>query len=255
MSVDFERRFGGINRLHGSGTLERYASASVCVVGIGGVGSWAAEALARSGVGELTLIDLDHVAESNINRQVHATDETLGQAKISAMLERIRSINPRCVVHEIDEFITPENASGLFSGSFDVVIDAIDQVRPKVAMIACCHRQKLPVIVAGGAGGKTDPGRIRIDDLARTEQDPLLAKVRAQLRKEHGFTRDSRRSFGIQSIYSNEPLQPVFSAACDLPVASGAGLNCAGYGSSVCITASFGLFAAAEAMKILRRNT
>lgn len=254
MSPDFERRFGGINRLHGAGTLARYGAASVCVVGIGGVGSWTAEALARSGVGTLTLIDLDHVAESNINRQVHATDETLGKAKISAMTERIQVINPHCLVRGIDEFVTPENVSELLAGNFDVVVDAIDQVRAKVAMIAYCHARKLPVIVAGGAGGKIDPSQIRIDDLARTEQDPLLAKVRTRLRKEHGFTREPGRRFGIPAIYSRESLQPTFSAACDLPASGATGLNCAGYGSSVCITASFGLFAAAAAMQILRSN-
>lgn len=254
MSIDVERRFGGIGRLHGAPALVRFQEAHVCVVGIGGVGSWTAEALARSGVGRLTLIDLDHVAESNINRQVHATGETLGKAKITAMAERIRTINPLCVVDEIDEFVTPENAAALLRDEFDVVVDAIDQVRAKVAMIALFRQRQLPIVVAGGAGGKSDPGRIRIDDLARTEQDPLLAKVRAQLRKQHGFSRDPKRRFGIQAVYSTEPLQPAFAAACDIPANSGTGLNCAGYGSSVCITASFGLFAAAAAMQILRED-
>lgn len=252
MDIDLDRRFGGIDRLHGAATLARYRAAHVCVVGIGGVGSWTAEALARSGIGTLTLIDLDHVAESNINRQAHATEENLGKAKVAAMAERIRLINPACVVHEIEDFVTTENAATLLAGNFDVVVDAIDQVRAKVAMIARCGEMQRPIVVAGGAGGKSDPCRIRIDDLSRTEQDPLLAKVRAQLRKHHGYPRDSRRRFGVSAVYSNEPLQPSLAAACDVPAASG-GLNCAGYGSSVCITASFGLFAASAAMQILRR--
>lgn len=254
MAADFDRRFGGIGRLHGADALARHRAAHVCVVGIGGVGSWSVEALARSGVGQLTLIDLDHVAESNMNRQAHALEENLGKAKVTAMGERVRAINPGCVVNEIDEFITPENAAGLFATGFDVVIDAIDQVRAKVAMIAHCHERALPIVVAGGAGGKSDPCRIRIDDLARTEQDPLLAKVRAQLRREHGFTRDARRRFSVPAVYSDEPIQAPQAAACDLPGGSSGGLNCAGFGSSMCITASFGLFAASAALRILREK-
>lgn len=251
MNADRQRRFGGIDRLHGAGTLDRFAQAHVCVVGIGGVGSWAAEALARCGVGQLTLIDLDHVAESNINRQVHATDENLGKAKTMAMAERIGSINPACVVRAIDDFITPENTAEVMAGGADVVIDAIDQVRAKVALIAHCRRLERPIVVAGGAGGKTDPTCIRIDDLSRTEQDPLLAKVRSQLRKSHGYSRDPRRRFGVAAVYSCEPLRLPTVGAC-VTVSAGRGLNCAGYGSSVCITASFGLFCAAAAMQIIR---
>lgn len=255
MEADLDRRFGGIARLHGSAALDRYRGAHVCVVGIGGVGSWTVEALARSGIGRLTLIDLDHVAESNMNRQAHAVEENLGKAKVTAMAERIRSINPACAVNEIEEFVTPDNAETLLAGSFDVVVDAIDQVRAKVAMIAHCRARKTPIVVAGGAGGKSDPCRIRIDDLSRTEQDPLLAKVRAQLRKAHGFTRDPKKRFGVAAVYSSEPIQAPVAAACDLPAAgTSGGLNCAGFGSSMCITASFGLFAAAAAMQMLRES-
>ncbi|MBW7903539.1 MAG: tRNA threonylcarbamoyladenosine dehydratase [Rhodocyclaceae bacterium] len=251
--ADFDRRFGGVGRLHGADALARYRSAHVCVVGIGGVGSWTAEALARSGVGRLTLIDLDHVAESNINRQAHAIEENLGKAKVTAMAERIRAINPACVVIEVEEFVAPENAAQLLDGGFDLVVDAIDQVRAKVAMIAFCRAHGLPVVVAGGAGGKSDPCRIRVDDLARSEQDPLLAKVRAQLRREHRFPRDAKKRFGVAAVYSTEPLQRSLAAACDVPANGGSGgLNCAGFGSSVCITASFGLFAASAALQALR---
>ncbi|MBN9422912.1 MAG: tRNA cyclic N6-threonylcarbamoyladenosine(37) synthase TcdA [Candidatus Accumulibacter sp. 66-26] len=251
VSADLERRFGGIARLYGSAALERFRNAHVCVVGIGGVGSWAAEALARSAVGRLTLIDLDMIAESNVNRQIHALGDEFGKAKVTAMAERIRAINPACAVDEIEDFVTPDNLDATLGRSFDYVIDAIDQVRTKAAMIAWCRRHGVPLITAGGAGGQIDPTRIAVDDLARTIQDPLLSKVRALLRKEYGFTRDPKKKFGVPAVFSSEPLRyPDSGAACDLP-ATPAGLNCAGFGSSVCITAPFGLFAAGEALKHL----
>lgn len=251
MSIDVERRFGGIGRLHGAPALVRFQEAHVCVVGIGGVGSWTAEALARSGVGRLTLIDLDHVAESNINRQVHATGETLGKAKITAMAERIRTINPLCVVDEIDEFVTPENAAALLRDEFDVVVDAIDQVRAKVAMIAFCQRRRLPIVIAGAAGGQIDPTQVRVSDLSQTVQDPLLAKVRSTLRRDHGFPRDPRKKFGVSAVYSTEPLRyPKTDAACDAERGP-AGLNCAGFGSSVCVTSVFGMAAAAQVINLI----
>lgn len=250
MEADFERRFGGLARLYGEDTLRRFCDANVCVVGIGGVGSWAAEALARSAVGALTLIDLDHIAESNTNRQIHALGDEFGKAKVTAMAERIEAINPGCRISAIDAFVTPENVSELLNG-FDVVIDAIDQVRTKVAMIAWCRSKDIPIVVAGSAGGQIDPTRIVAGDLAQTVQDPLLSKVRAQLRKHHGFARDPKRKFGVSAIYSTEPLRyPKIADSC-APAAGAGGLNCAGFGSSVCITATFGFFAAAAAMKVL----
>lgn len=243
--VDRERRFGGIARLYGGHALDALGRSRACVVGVGGVGSWAVEALARSGVGSITLIDLDHVAESNINRQVHALEATLGQAKVLAMRDRILAINPQAEVVAIEDFLVPENVAGLLQG-FDVVVDAIDNVRAKSAIILACQAADIPVIVAGGAGGKTDPARIRVDDLARTVQDPLLAKLRQRLRTEHGFPRDVRRAFGIQAVYSDEPPRmPDRGCASDAPQ----GLACAGYGSSMAMTASFGLFAAARALE------
>lgn len=250
--VDVERRFGGIGRLYGDRALARLSASSVCVVGIGGVGSWVVEALARSGVGHLTLIDLDHVAESNINRQAHALDATLGQAKVAAMSERVRGINPLCRVTQVDDFLTPENVSELLGG-FDVVVDAIDNVRAKVAMAAHCRLHRLTLVMAGGAGGKVDPTRIRVDDLSRTEQDPLLAKVRAQLRKAHGFPRDPKRKFAIEAVYSCEPLRYPDVVACDAGRGP-QGLACAGYGSSMAMTASVGLFVAARAMDHLLKS-
>jgi tRNA threonylcarbamoyladenosine dehydratase len=248
---DHARRFGGIERLYGAGSLARLVQCHVCVIGIGGVGSWAAEALARSGVGRLTLIDLDHVAESNVNRQVHALEATLGQAKVEAMQERIAQINPECRVECIEDFVTEENVATLLPVC-DAVIDCIDQVKAKAALIAHCRRLKLPVVTTGGAGGRTDPTRIRIDDLSRTTQDALASKLRAKLRKEYGFTRDPKKKFGVPCVFSDEQKSRLASADfCDVDEPGMHGLNCAGYGSSVAVTAGFGFAAAAHCLGIL----
>jgi tRNA A37 threonylcarbamoyladenosine dehydratase len=250
-AADLARRFGGIGRLYGADALPRFQKARVCVVGIGGVGSWAAEALARSAIGNITLIDLDMIAESNVNRQIHALDDEFGKAKVAAMAERIRAINPACQINEIEDFVSAENLDTTLGSGFDYIIDAIDHVRTKAAMIAWCKRHDAPIITSGGAGGQIDPTRIEIADLARTIQDPLLAKVRALLRKEYGFTRDPKKKFGVLSVFSSEPLRyPENGATCDEPPTL-AGLNCAGFGSSVCVTAPFGLFAASEVLKHL----
>lgn len=251
MAADRERRFGGVARLYGDAGAARLRSAHVCVVGIGGVGSWAAEALARSGVGAITLIDLDMVAESNTNRQIHALGDIYGKAKVDAMAERIAAINPECRVCTVEDFVTPENTAELLHDRFDAVIDAIDQVKAKAAMIAHCRRQRLPIVTAGAAGGQIDPTQIRLADLAQTVQDPLLAKVRSILRREYGFPRDGKKKFGVTAVYSTEPLRyPEGNAAC---AADGGptGLNCAGFGSSVCVTSVFGMAAAAHVLKLL----
>ena len=249
-SADLERRFGGVRRLYGADALQRFQAARVCVVGIGGVGSWTAEALARSAIGRITLIDLDMVAESNTNRQIHALGSAFGKAKTEAMAERIQAINPACFIDTVEDFVTPENVGAMLGQGFDYVIDAIDQVRTKAAMVAWCYRQGIPLVTAGGAGGQIDPTQIQIADLSRTVQDPLLAKVRSLLRKEYTFTRDPKKKFGIPAVYSTEPLRyPEVGASCDTPASSPSGLNCAGYGSSVCITAVFGFFAASEALR------
>jgi tRNA A37 threonylcarbamoyladenosine dehydratase len=248
---DHSRRFGGIERLYGVGTLQRAAAAHVVVVGIGGVGSWAAEALARSGVGRLTLIDLDHVAESNINRQIHALESTFGAAKVTAMKERIAAINPACVVDAVEEFIDEANVSSLIP-TCDAVVDAVDQVRAKAALIAHCRHAGICIVTTGGAGGRTDPTQIKVMDLARTTQDALASKVRARLRKEYGFTRDPKKKFGVECVFSPEHIRrPVSSDSCsveDEGFDAAAGLACAGYGSAVTVTASFGFFAAARVL-------
>jgi tRNA A37 threonylcarbamoyladenosine dehydratase len=251
--LDFERRFGGVARMHGDAALQAFIAARVCIVGIGGVGSWAAEALARSAIGCITLIDPDSIAESNTNRQLHALGDAYGRAKVDAMRERIAAINPLCKLNVIEDYLTVEGMPALFAGH-DIVLDAIDDVPAKIAMAVHCQDHKLPLVVCGGAGGKSDPTSIRVSDLSRTEQDPMLAKVRSRLRKEYGsirgFPRDPRRKFGIEAVYSVEPLQqPV---VCESDGTAPQRLSCAGYGSDVCVTASFGLFAASRVLARLR---
>lgn len=204
--ADRARRFGGVARLYGPAGLAAFERAHVAVIGIGGVGSWTVEALARNAIGRLTLIDLDNVAESNTNRQVHALDGNYGKAKVSAMAERIRLIDPACRVEQVEDFIEPANFDSVLGGGFDFVIDAIDSVRTKTALIAWCVEHGQPLITVGGAGGQLDPTRIRIDDLALTIQDPLLSKVRGQLRKLHGFPRGPKAKFKVSAVYSDEPL-------------------------------------------------
>ncbi|MNR78029.1 tRNA threonylcarbamoyladenosine dehydratase [compost metagenome] len=257
--IDFDRRFGGIARLYGAAALERFRNAHVCVVGVGGVGSWVVEALARSAIGQITMIDLDNLAESNINRQIHALTDTLGKAKVTALAERIAQINPYCVVHEIEDFLTADNLDQMIAAHhYDYIIDAIDNVRAKTALIAYCRRHGLKLVTIGSAGGQIDPTRIEVLDLCRTEQEPLLAKVRKRLRAEHGFPRGTKNKFGINAVFSSEPLRfPETAEACavDGDEQSGiTGLNCAGFGSAMVVTASFGLVAAAHVLRKLAED-
>jgi tRNA A37 threonylcarbamoyladenosine dehydratase len=254
--VDFERRFGGIGRLYGQAALARFRDAHVCVVGVGGVGSWAVEALARSAIGRLTLIDLDNVAESNINRQIQALSGTLGQAKIHALAERIAQINPYCQVTQIEDFVDPDNLDQMIGAhGYDYVIDAIDSAKAKTALIAYCRNHNIPLITIGSAGGQTDPTRIEVRDLSRTEQEPLLKKVRRRLRSDYGFPRGMKTKFNVDAVFSMEPLQfPDTGEACsvDGDDRSGVtGLNCAGFGSSMVVTATFGMFAAGHLLRKL----
>ncbi len=260
--MDFERRFGGLSRLYGPEALERLKRARVCVVGVGGVGSWTVEALARSAVGHITMIDLDHVAESNINRQVHAGDRTLGQAKVIALSERILDINPLCDVNAIEDFIDEDNLEAFIgAGKFDYVVDAVDSVAAKVSLISFCRARAIPLVTIGAAGGQMDPTRGRVTDLARTEQEPLLAKVRKRLRVHHGFPRDPKTRLGIDAVFSDEPLiypstllnvaQRELAADDSGDKNAVTGLNCAGFGSVVAVTAVFGLVAAGHVLRHL----
>lgn len=244
-TFDAARRFGGVARVLGFGSLQRLSSAHVCVVGVGGVGSWAAEALARSGVGRLTLVDADHVAESNVNRQLHAMGSTLGAAKIDVMRERIADIAPQCVVQGVDEFVTAANVGELLPADA-VVIDAIDAPRAKAAMIGRARERAQSIVVCGAAGARTDPLRLRRGDLSCTRGDALLASVRARLRREHGFARGSA-PFGIEAIWSDEPLPSRMAPGS----AGGAPLGCAGHGSLVTVTAAMGFAAASRVLAYL----
>lgn len=253
---DLQRRFGGIARLYGDSALKKFFRAHVCVLGIGGVGSWAAEALARSGIGHITLVDLDHVAESNINRQLPAMTDTLGMAKVQVMKDRILKINPNCRVDAIEDFLTIDNIDTVLNGEFDYIIDCIDGFRIKARLVAYCRRNRLPVITVGGAGGQTDPTQIRIADLSRTEHDALFSKTRKLLRTDYGFSSNPKRRFDVPCVYSLE--QPRFPAAdggisaAKPDTASVGGLSCAGgLGSAMTVTAAFGLAAASHVLKKL----
>lgn len=260
-AIDFERRFGGIARLYGESALTSFKQAHVCVIGVGGVGSWAVEGLARSAIGKITMIDLDHLSESNVNRQLHALTDTLGKSKVDALAERIAQINPYCVVTRVEEFIDPDNVATLIPvGQFDYVIDAIDNTRAKTALVVYCRANHIPLVTIGSAGGQVDPTRIAVCDLSRTEQEPLLARVRKRLRRLHGFPRGTKNKFGIDAVYSTEPVRHPELCATDDETNSETneglnGLNCAGYGSAVVVTASFGFVAAGLVLRKLAEQS
>lgn len=251
--IDFKRRFGGIARTYGEQALQNFQAAHVCVVGVGGVGSWAVEALARSAIGQLTLIDLDNVAESNINRQLPALSSTLGAPKIEVLKTRILDINPRCQVQLIEDFVELDNIPQLITQDMHYVIDCIDNFRVKAGLIAYCKRHKIRIISLGGAGGQRDPSQIRLGDLARSQHDPLLARVRKQLRQTYNFSRNPKRRFEIPCVWSEEQMQfptPDGGIGAERPTATAtSGLTCAGgLGSVMTVTASFALFAVSHVL-------
>lgn len=246
---NYEQRFGGIGRLYSPEGLAKLRQAHICVVGIGGVGSWVVEALARSGVGKITLIDMDDICVTNINRQLHAMSGEIGKLKTEVMKTRVLNINPECEVQIIDDFLTLDNLADYLQRGYDYVIDAIDSVRVKAAMIAFCKRNKIKIITTGGAGGQTDPTQIQIVDLSKTVQDPLAARVRALLRKEYGFSNKSK--FGVDCVFSTQqPIFPKMAEGCEVS----ATMNCAnGFGAATMITATFGFFAVSRVIdKLLR---
>lgn len=246
---NYEQRFGGIGRLYGADALARLRQAHICVIGIGGVGSWAVEALARSGVGKITMIDMDDICVTNINRQIHALTGNIGQLKTEVMQQRVKLINPECDVQIIDDFISGENLAQYIHPDYDYVIDAIDSVKTKAALIAYCKRNKIKIITVGGAGGQTDPSQIQIADLSRTIQDPLLAKVRSVLRKDFYFTQNPKRKFAVDSVFSTQPI--IFPQVGDNCTTS-ATMNCAnGFGAATMITATFGFFAVSRVLERL----
>ncbi|MEQ1766304.1 MAG: tRNA threonylcarbamoyladenosine dehydratase [Methylotenera sp.] len=246
--VDIARRFGGVSRLYGAQGLTKLQAAHICVIGIGGVGSWAAEALARNAVGTITLIDLDNIAESNVNRQLHAVEGAFGKAKVTAMAERIKLINPSAEVIVIEDFVTPENVNVMLNQPYSGIIDCIDDAKAKAAIASFCQQKGIPLVMTGAAGGRLDATLIKQADLSEVSHDKLLAKVRNLLRRDFGFSnghsaKGKSAKFGIECIYSDEEIiKP--DRICGVGDNTITGLNCAGYGSSVCVTAPFGFAAA-----------
>ncbi|WP_296236815.1 tRNA threonylcarbamoyladenosine dehydratase [Psychrobacter sp. UBA5136] len=253
----YERRFRGTQTLYGAAAVDTFAAAHVYVIGVGGVGSWAAEALARTAVGTITLIDLDVLVASNVNRQLPALDSTFGQSKIAAMAARIREINPKVTLHLVDDFLTAENVAALLPNREQakaaaqknpiVVLDCVDDMNAKLAIALHCRFNKLKLVCAGGAGGKIDPSQIRVSDLRDSYQDPLLAKLRNKLRHEKGINSALKEKFGIKCVYSIEP--PRVDKSCQT-----GGLHCGGYGSAVVVTSVVGMLMVSEALQLLLKQ-
>jgi len=255
----FNSRFAGHTRVFGRLASELLPQLHICVIGIGGVGSWSAEGLARAGVGHITLIDPDDIAECNINRQLHALSSTLEQSKVEVMKRRILDINPECQCHAIEDLLVENNVDRYIRQDFDYVIDAIDSIRFKAALIHFCRRRKIRIVTTGGAGGRNDPLKVGVADLSRTWNDPLAAKVRARLRSEYGFSKNPKRRFDVECVYSHEqPKYPTQDGAVGFakPGIKGLMLDCEqGYGSVGFVTSVFGLVAASRAVnKSLNRR-
>ncbi len=253
-SDDYHQRFSGIARLYGAEALRALAQAHFAVIGLGGVGSWAAEALARSGIGELTMIELDDVCVSNTNRQLHALKSHIGRPKNQVMAHRLREINPAITIHAIEDFIDKKNMAGLIGPQHDIVIDASDAAHLKAALVAYCSARKIRLIVSGSSGGKRDPQRVTVADLGHAKNDPMLAKIRTQLYRHHNFSRDKNRKFRVDAVYSLEQMvypKPDGSVCMDKQVLhSGVKLDCAGgFGSSLMVTGTFGFLAASRAIE------
>lgn len=253
LSEDYLQRFSGLGRIYGTPALENLQQASFCIVGVGGVGSWAAEAAARSGIGHITLIDHDDIEISNTNRQIHTLQNTMGQSKADTLASRLLQINPECQCHAVDDLVTRANLEQFRFSQFDYVIDAIDHVQQKMSLVHHLRRNKVRLVSTGGAGGLTDPSKIEINDLTRTFNDPLLAKVRSKLRHQLGYSRNPKRRFGIDCVFSTQ--QPLYPAANGCVSYAKPGtenqttLDCAtGLGSFVGVTACFGFTAVAHAI-------
>ena len=259
---NFEEKFASLARVYGSEELKKIQNANICVVGLGGVGSWAVEALARTGVRHLTLIDGDDISRSNINRQCHALESTIGLMKAKVMQQRILDIHPECECTIFEQYINADNISGLLltesENKFDCVIDAIDRIKYKSLMIHFCKKHKIKIIATGGAGGLINPTQIEIKDLSRTWNDPLASAVRLALRQVHNFSRNLKRSFGVPCVYSTE--QPRYpdkdgKVGYQKPGVAHLTLDCGfGYGSSVMVTSVFGFTAAARAIELILKK-
>jgi tRNA A37 threonylcarbamoyladenosine dehydratase len=251
-----DQRFGGTQRVYGLTGTEILRKSHVCVVGIGGVGSWVAEGLARTALGHITLIDLDDICVTNTNRQIQALLDTVGEAKVEAMAQRIKQINPACRVSQIEDFVTPDNVSELLDHTYDYVVDATDSIKAKAAMIAHCKRNKIPIITIGGAGGQIDPTQVSVTDLSKTIQDPLASKLRSELRRFYHFSTNPKRRFGIDCVFSTEQLrypQADGSVSMNKTLTDGSvKLDCnTGFGAAVAVTATFGFVACAKVIEKL----
>jgi tRNA A37 threonylcarbamoyladenosine dehydratase len=255
LPIDFDARFGGIARLYGRPALEAFQRAHVAVVGIGGVGSWVAEALARSGIGALSLMDLDDICLTNTNRQVHALTDTVGKAKISVMAQRLKAINPALVVHELPRFYGESTADAFFATPYAAIVDAIDSVRQKTHLIDSAHARAVPLVTVGGAGGRTDPTRIQTADLSQSHGDRLLMLVRKQLRTRHGFPREGKGRFRVPCVFSDEPPRYPWADGSVCAVRepnSPGGIHCdSGMGSATHVTAAMAFFATGIVLKTL----
>ena len=254
-TINYDYRFGGVERLYGPGSLERIREASVLVVGIGGVGSWVAEALARSGIGSITLVDLDDICESNINRQIHALDGQIGKPKIEAMAERCRLINPEATISVLHTFFTGKTAEEIFRKPYDYVMDAIDSVNHKCALIDFSRRRGIPILTSGGAGGRIDPTKIQVSDITKSYNDKLLQRVRKKLRQAYGYPRERRRRFKVECVFS--PEEALYPESCDTKEAdtSSRRLDCAfGYGAAAQVTGAFGFIAAARIVQKIAKS-
>ncbi|EKO3658590.1 tRNA cyclic N6-threonylcarbamoyladenosine(37) synthase TcdA [Vibrio metschnikovii] len=260
-SDNYNQRFGGTRRLYGDRQVEILRAAHVCVIGIGGVGSWAVEALARSGIGELTLIDMDDVCVTNINRQIHAMTGTIGKSKIEVMAERVTLINPDCKVNLVDDFIDSDNQDQYLNNQMDYVLDAIDSLSAKASLLAYCRRNKIKVITIGGAGGQTDPTQIKVADLTKTIQDPLAKKLKDRLRRDHHFPTNPARKFAIECVFSTEQLKyPQADGTVCAAKSSAEGpkrMDCAtGFGAATVVTATFGFVAVARIIdKLIQKHS
>ena len=265
---DLDRRLGGLSRLYGPDAPARLSAAHVAVVGLGGVGSWTVEALARSGIGALTLIDLDHIAESNVNRQIHALTGTLGQSKVDAMAERVLQINPTCRIIRVDDFVDPDNVAMVLPGPYSVIVDCTDQASAKIAMILHARALRIPFLLCGGAGGKTDALALRAGDLSESVNDALLSKLRNKLRREYAYPKASDAQgralkrvpkMGIQALWFDQPaILPDAGLQTDeiaLRTPGPQGLSCAGYGSVVTVTAVMGMAVAQRATALILADT
>lgn len=253
MNEDYLYRFSGISRLYGKSVFDKFKDIHIAVIGIGGVGSWSAEALVRSGIGNITLVDMDDVCKSNTNRQIHAVTSNIGKMKVQAIKERALEINPHINIHSIEDFFTESNSDVILNQKFNCVIDAIDSLKHKCVLINKCKQLNIPIVVTGGAGGKIDPSQILINDLAKTINDKLLLRVRKKLTKDFNFPRGKNRKFHIPTVYSKEfaKYPNAEGEICELPTGENLKLDCeSGFGTASFVTGTFGFMAASKAIEL-----